>query len=950
MRRIFATTLTLAALLVPAAPAAAQFGLASPEVTFGNAAGEAQMQAGSHPDEFYTAFEMNTKPAPAGGVLPDEELKDLSISFPPGLVGTPTPVPRCAAADFLLISADFSNSRCPISTILGTVELAVGFGEVGSVGGTFEDKRPVFNLVPPPGVPSKLGFVVKGVPVTVETVVNTEPPYNLITHVTNVPTFIQFYGSRVTLWGVPADPSHDVERGGSVSLPQIPFLTMPTACTGPLQTTFEAASWINPGKTTTTTIETNDGGEPPKPIGITGCEKLRFSPTIGAKPTSEASQSPTGLDFSLNVEDEGIMSPKGLAQSQIKKAVVTLPKGMTANPALAEGLEVCTKAQLDAETPFSAPGAGCPNAAKIGSAEVESPLIDEMLKGALYASKPYDNYTGDSLLGLYLVIKNPTLGIVVKQPLRVEPDPETGQLTTYSEDMPQLPFSHFRLHFREGARSPLTTPPSCGSHSVEATLYPYSGGPPLTTSSAFEIVSGPDNKPCPKGGLPPLRPQLSAGTVNNRAGAFSPFNVRLQRSDSEQEITHFSIKLPPGVAGKLAGIPYCSDAQIARAASRTGPHGGAEEEADPSCPAASQVGRTLAGAGVGPSPVFAPGKIYLAGPYKGRPLSMVSVTSGVVGPFDIGTVVVRLAIDVNPETGEVFLDSTGSDPIPHIVKGIVLHVREIRAYTDRPEFTYNPTSCEATSTSATVLGAGLDFVSEADDNPFVSTSRFQAADCAALRFAPKLSFKLKGSTKRAGNPSLRAHVEMTGFGEAAIRSAQVTLPKSAFLDQSHIGTVCTRVQFKEGAVPGERCPAASVYGTVTARTPILSEPLSGPIFLRSNGGERSLPDLVAALHGSQIDVSLVGFIDQGDNGGIRNTFAFVPDAPVTSADFTFFGGKKGLIDNSRNLCKSTNKVRVQLKAHSGKQLAYQTPLVPTGCKKKGKGKKSKSSRAAGRDR
>jgi hypothetical protein len=407
----------------------------------------------------------------------------------------------------------------------------------------------------------------------------------------------------------------------------------------------------------------------------------------------------------------------------------------------------------------------------------------------------------------------------------------------------------------------------------------------------------------------------------------------ITRSDSEQEITHFSIKLPPGVAGKLAGIPTCSDAQIARAQARTGPHGGREELDAPSCPAASQVGTTLAGAGVGPNLAYAPGKIYLAGPYHGAPLSLVSITSGVVGPFDIGTVVVRLAVRVNPETGEVFLDSTGSDPIPHIIHGIPVHLRDIRAYTNRPEFTYNPTSCEPTSTAATVLGSGLDFASAADDNPFVATSRFQAADCAALPFKPKLRFKLKGPTKRSGTPSLRAHVAMNGFGEAAIRYAQVTLPKSEFLDQGHIGTICTRVQFREGNVPGEKCPAASIYGTVIARTPILEQPLAGPIFLRSS--EHELPDLVAALHG-QIDIALVGRIDTGKNGGIRNTFEFVPDAPVSSADFIFFGGRKGLLENSRNLCKSTNRVGVLLKAHSGKRLSYKTPLRPTGCKKKTK--------------
>jgi hypothetical protein len=638
--------------------------------------------------------------------------------------------------------------------------------------------------------------------------------------------------------------------------------------------------------------------------------------------------------------NSGLLDGEAIAEGQPKKVEVTLPEGLTVNPSSGEGLIGCSPTDYAREAASSQSGAGCPDASRIGDVSVATPLLNEEAKGALYVASPYDN-PFDSLLAVYMVARIPERGILIKQAGVVEPDPKTGQLTTTFDDLPQVPFSSFKLHFREGGRAPLVTPPSCDGDpaqpgnqpfTISTRFTPWSASDPdsptpsqiVTRTSDFTVERGVDGGACPSGGLPPFHPNLTAGTTNNAAGSFSPFNVHLTRTDGEQEFTNFSIKLPPGVAGKLAGIPFCSEAQIARAISRTGPHGGQEEIDDPSCPAASQVGRTLAGAGVGQVLSYAPGKIYLAGPYHGAPISFVSVTSGVVGPFDIGTVVVRLALKVNPETGEVFLDSVGSDPIPHIVKGIVLHLRDIRAYTDRPQFTFNPTSCEPTSTSATVLGSGLDFVSPADDNPFVSTSRFQAADCAALPFAPKLSFRLKGSHKRAQNPSLRAHVAMNGFGEAAIRFAQVTLPRSEFLDNAHIGTVCTRVQFREGAVPGEKCPAASVYGHVSAITPILEGPLEGPIFLRSS--EHKLPDLVAALHHQEIDISLVGRVDSVKGGGIRNTFEFVPDAPVTSADFTFFGGKKGLLENSRNLCASTNKVKVLLKAHSGKESRYKTPL------------------------
>jgi hypothetical protein len=928
--------------LALAGPAGAAFGIKDADVTFTNEDGSRAVESGSHPYEMKTTIDFNTV-----GENLEGEFRDVVVDLPTGFVGDPLAVPRCTNAEFLEFSKE-EGSGCPNATAVGVV----GIRQKGK--SEAEDFGAIYNLEPAPGMVAKLGFhVLVGVVISVDVGVRPDGDHNVFTVVRNSSQAEPVSGAELTIWGNPADPSHDSERGNckvlgagvcETDIAARPFLTLPRTCEGPLITTFRARSWDDPNTVVEKEAVTED--EAGNPLGLTDCGSLPFSPTITAKPTTKAARSPTGLDFSLDVKDEGLVNPAGRARSDIRKTVVTLPEGFTTNPSIAEGLSVCGEEDLARETLTAGPGEGCPEASKIGTVEVESQLLEENVNGALYIAEPYENPFG-SLLALYIVIKNTNLGIIVKQAAEVTPDPLTGRLTTIVEDIPQLPFSHFRLHFREGSRSPLASPPGCGTFEATAELTPWSGGAATNPTSAFQIISGSNGTPCPQAGLPPFRPELRAGTVNNAAGAFSPFNVSLTRNDSEQEITNFSIKLPPGVAGKLAGIAVCSEEAIARARSRTGPHGGAEELADPSCPAASRVGRTLAGAGVGPSLAYSPGGVYLAGPYNGRPLSMVAVTAGVVGPFDIGTVVVRLAIDINPETGEVFLDSTGSDPIPHIIKGVPLHVRDIRAYTDRPQFTYNPTSCEPTSTSATVLGSGLDFASTADNNPFVSTSPFQAADCAALSFKPKLSFKLKGTTRRGGNPSLRAHVGMNGFGEAAIRYAQVTLPKSEFLEQSHIGTICTRVQYNAGQVPGEKCPAASVYGKVVARTPILDGALSGPIFLRSNGGERDLPDLVAALHG-QFDVTLVGFIDSGKNGGIRNTFAFVPDAPVTSADFTFFGGKKSLLSNSRNLCRSVNKVGVELKAHSGKELSYKTPLKPMGCKKGKQGRKSKSGTRRGR--
>ncbi|MGC1164774.1 MAG: hypothetical protein WA862_01565 [Solirubrobacterales bacterium] len=935
---------------IAAAPAGAAFGFEDFDLTFAGADGSSSMQAGSHPFATRNTLKFKTTVDPVYGVVPDQAARELKVALPPGLVGSPEAVPRCSSADFLDVIQSRKLPNCPNATAVGTILLHLS----EESGGGFWS-APVYNLVPPPGVVQKLGFNALGVPIAIEFTLNPNPPYNVLVTVPGISQALNFYDSELSVWGNPADSAHDLQRGScieaaaSLTTPTIyttgekcpadtaeaPFVTLPRACVGPLSTHYEADSWQEPNAWARGDVLTHDAFEPPSPLGMNGCGNLGFSPSISAQPTTKAAQSATGLDFSLDVHDEGLTSPTGLAQSDIKRAVVTLPEGFTTNPSIAEGLNVCTEADLARETVTSAPGSGCPNASKIGTVEVETPLLEEDVNGSLFIAKPYENPFG-SLLALYMVIKNPNRGIIVTQALKVENDPVTGRITTVADNLPQLPFSHFRLHFREGTRSPLASPPGCGSFNTEAVLTPWSGGAPITTSSAFQIITGPNAGPCPSGGTPPFKPGLQAGTLNNAAGRYSPFYLRLTRNDGEQEYTRFSIKLPPGITGKLAGIPFCPDAAIAAAKARTGPHGGAEELAAPSCPKASEVGRTLVGAGVGPSLAYAPGKVYLAGPYNGSALSIAAITAAKVGPFDLGTVVIRQALKINPETAEVFIDPTGSDPIPHIIKGIPVHARDIRAYVDRPEFVLNPTSCERTSTASTVLGSGLDFGSLADDQPVTVTSPFQAADCASLGFKPRLALSLKGGTKRGQNPAFKA-VLRARKGDANIARARVTLPHSAFLDQAHIKTICTRVQFNSSATPGANCPKGSIYGYAKAITPLLDEPIEGPVFLRSSSNP--LPDLVAALHSGKIDVNLVGRIDSVKGGQIRNTFAVVPDAPVTKFTLTMRGGKKGLLVNSANLCRSTSRALADFRGQNGKKRVFRPVLKPK-CKKarKGKGK------------
>ncbi len=924
--------------------------------------GEPATHAGSHPFQLTTTVQLNAgrlSPGPRRTASIEQPAlpRNLRFPLPAGLVGNTKGMPQCAM-DTFLTSFEAIN-LCPDSSAVGISAVTIieksHFGLVRLA-------VPVFNLPPAHGEPARFGFMVVGTPVVIDTAVDPDNQYRIEALVRNASQAAEFLSSTVTLWGNPSDSRHDSSRGWRCAyfLPVGPcvrppnldenaFLRQPVSCTTPLDFHVEMEPWNVPlGSVVATSSSTSDR--------LSGCNQVPFDPTVSSSPTSKLAGNPSGFDFQLTMPNSGLLNEnatgggeakKAIAEGQAKKVEVVLPQGMTLNPSNGEGLVGCSPAEYARETASSAPGAGCPDASKVGEVQIATPLLEEEAHGSLYVATPHDN-PFDSLIGLYMVARIPDRGILIKQAGKVQANPVTGQLTTTFDNVPQVPISSFKLHFREGGRAPLVTPPACGTYRVETRFIPWSATRPdnpapeeiVPRMSPFTIERGVDGGACPSGGLPPFKPGLDAGMINNAAGSYSPFNVRLTRKDGEQEFTNFSIKLPPGISGKLAGIPFCSDAAIAAAKSRTGPTGGQEELSSPSCPMASQVGRTLVGAGVGSVLTYVPGKVYLAGPYHGSALSIVAITAAKVGPFDLGTVVVREALKINPETAEVFVDATGSDPIPHIIQGIVVHARDIRVYVDRPEFALNPTSCERTSTASTVLGSGLDFSSAADDQPVTVTSPFQAADCANLGFKPKLELSLRGGTRRAQNPALRA-VLRPRAGDANAKRISVQLPHSEFLDQSHIRTVCTRAQFNAGAGNGAQCPAGAVYGHARAWSPLLDEPLEGPVFLRSS--PHPLPDLVLAMHGL-IDFNAIGRIDSV-NGGIRNTFDFVPDAPITKVVLSMQGGKKGLLENSTNLCKTKNVAIAKLAAHNGKALEAK-PVLQAKCPKGKKQKRHAAPRAS----
>ncbi len=959
---IAGTVVALMALAIVAAPASAEFGLSKFDVQFSEEDATPGLpldnppatQAGSHPFAVTSSFVVNYTEEEPFKWRPDAPLKNLVLEQIPGFIGDVTSLPRCETIEYLQSNPSVPQPGCNVDSIVGMVGVNIGFPPP-----LLYFNTPVYNLAPPPGFVARLAFTVAGVNTVIDVGVKSEGDYNITATSSQTSQVTYIFGAVFQLWGVPADPVHDSLRGPCMGFslssgepnfavaatgekcpsnaPLKPFLTLPTSCSGPLTTSYRASSWLDPETWVFGSTVTHDNAEPPNPTGFDGCGKLGFVPTIESQASTDQADTGSGLDFNVDFHDEGLKNPVGLAQAEAKKAEVTLPEGLTINPSIGEGLGVCTPADLKRETLEAAPGEGCPNPSKIGTLHLETPLVNEGIDGSVFLAQQDDPTTAapgaenpfDSLVALYLVLKNPTLGVLAKLPLKVEPDPKSGRLVATLENIPQVPFSHFGFHFKEGVRAPLVTPTHCGVYTTEAKFYPSSDPTnPRTITSSFEITKGVGGGSCPPEGIPPFHPKFEAGAINNNAGSFSPFNMRLIREDGEQDMTKFSATLPPGELGSLAGVSKCPDSAIALARSKTGK----QEIASPSCPANSLIGHTLAGAGVGSALTYVKGYVYLGGAYHGDPLSVIAITPGVAGPFDAGTIVVQEALTLNPKTAEVEVDGANSDPIPHILKGIVLKVRDLRVYVDRPDFTLNPTSCDESKARSVLFGSYLNVLDPSDDRPVDLSTRYQAANCLNLGFKPDLKLNLKGGTKRGGHPGLTA-LYTPRTGDANIKGLSVRLPRSAFLDQAHIKTICTRVQFAAGGGNGEQCPAASKYGFVKAYTPLLEEPLEGPVYLRSSN--HKLPDLVFALHGL-VNIE-VGIRIDSQKGGIRATLEEAPDATLSKVIVHMQGAKKGLIINSKDLCGSTNKANILATGHNGKQSSSHPAMKPEcGGKRKSK--------------
>jgi hypothetical protein len=858
-----------------------------PEQCTGATAGKFFTQAAGHPNFGITDFTLNTFTAPGAFGFPEGFVKKIVVNTPEGLSVNPEATIQCTLK--LL-----GENKCPPASQVGVNYLTFAAQSppcTAPIAGKCLNGRvalPVYNIVPFEHVPSMVAFLTEtGAtfivgsldPVDQHVIFTIDPVH---APQAGPPPSPPVVGSRLVFNG----------RAGNGT-----YLTMPSNCAGGQITKLSVESYGPPFAVESLA----DEEEYETSVGASGCANVPFKPSIAVNTQGGAVDSPEATTVNVSIpwsaSDE-------IANSYLKTAKVTLPEGMGLNPASANGLVACTDAQFGYHTNNAI---GCPEASKIGTVEVQTPSLPaDSLTGDVYVGEPKSNDpSSGEQFRIFIHVGSVRYGVNVRLVGHVFPNLATGQLTAVVDENPQATFSSFKLRLNGGAKGTLTSPPTCGPHTTSSLMSPWSGNADENEpASTFVLTSDPSGGSCPKTlAERAFTPGYTAASNSSQAGAFSPFTVRIARADGQQELKAVNVTLPKGLTGKLAGIPYCSEAAITAAAASSG----AAQAASYSCPAASQIGTTTTAAGSGSGPIKIAGKAFLTGPYKGAPLSMVSITPGVAGPYDVGTVAVRIALNVNPETAQI---NAVSDPIPNVFGGVKLDIRSIDFNVDRNEFMINPTNCAAQASSGSLSGGGSDPASSAAWSSYAFSTAYSTTGCDSLAFKPKLHVRLKGGTQRNKNPQLRAVLEARK-GDANVARTALTMPHSLFLDQSHIGTVCTRPQ-----LASQTCPAASIYGKAEAITPLLGDPLKGNVYLVSS--DHNLPDLLADLRG-QVNIQLRGVIST-QHGGLKTVFNSTPDVPVKKFILNMDGGKKSLLVNSTNTCNGKQTAVLNIKGQNGKQV------------------------------
>jgi hypothetical protein len=942
--------------------ASTPFGVAQYKMVAEEEGGEVSTQAGVHPFQLTTTAVLNTSNAAAEvkAQQPAGMAKDLTFKLPAGLIGNPTPFPRCTEEQFTTQELPFLHNECPANTALGVTMVTVNSPK--EAGGFKTATVPVFNLEPRRGEPARFGFEVGGATrVYLDTAIRSGSDYGVTVTVSNITQIAGFLASRLTFWGVPADPAHDSSRGwqcvyntpsremakrcpSGVTAPP-PFLSMPTSCTGSMRTTMLADSWQEPHPSPARSLE------PPlfaeyQMSGLDGCNHLQFDPEVRVTPDGTEASKPTGMNVDVHVPQTSVLNAEGLAQSNVKDITVALPQGVAINPAGGDGLQACSEG-LVGFTGFGEPEHAptftgtlpeplqpgvnfCADASKIGELTVKSPLLPsgQFLKGFVYLATQNENPFG-SLVALYLVAKDPISGVVFKAVGETQLTP-SGQVIGVFKHNPQLAFEDAELDFFGGERAPLSSPAHCGPYTTNAAFAPWSGTPTVNTTSTFNVTSGPNGSPCP-GSTLPFSPSLTSGTTNINAGAFSPLTTTIGRQDGEQDMQSITLHYPPGLSGLLAGVRLCPETQAN----------------DGTCGPESLIGETVISAGVGSDPVSVTGgKVYLTEKYSGAPFGLSIVNPVKAGPFDLehdtsnpaqnpacDCVLVRAKVEVDPHTAALTIttDASGPHAIPHLIDGVPVQIKKVNVLVNREHFTFNPTNCDPLSLTGSIAS------DEGASSP-VSVP-FQATNCATLKFAPRVAVSTASKASKSNGASLSfkiAYPKGAMGTQSWFSEAKFDLPKQLPARLTTIQKACLAATFEANRAA---CPAASKIGTATVHTPVLPVPLEGPVYFVSYGGAK-FPDAVLVLDGYGVHIELHGetFIN-GKTGQTSATFRNTPDVPFESIEvniptgpFSEFGANLPASAHG-SFCGQKLVMPTLFKAQNGLEVHRNTSITVTGCAK-----------------
>jgi hypothetical protein len=928
---------------LPTSEAQPKFGVEHFSMVSEEDGGGVDVQAGGHPFQLTSTVTVNEGP---DQTRPLSMLRDLNISLPPGLVGNASRIPRCTDAELKELGEENGGigfaatvNKCPAGSMVGAIVLT--FDEP-NLGGVVTNPVPIFNMVPNKGEPARFGFEVVQAPVFLDTEVRTGSDYGVTVDIRNITELVSFISATTTFWGVPGDERHDLSRGWpcfitgkwyttGLNPPCVPalesqppaFLSLPTAC-GRFATAVEGLSWPTGAAAGGETLPREESpltDEFGRELGISGCNALRFEPSIDVTPEVSRPSSPTGMRVELKMPEEADETANGISNATVKDLTVSLPDGVAVNPSSAAGLEACSEAAVGYNPGQSLPPSSlsfsprlpegweaghefCPSASKIGTVNIVSRLLPtgQALSGSVFLATQNTNPFG-SLLALYIVAEDPVSGVAVKLAGEVSPDPGTGRLTTTLRNVPELPFETATLKFFGGPHAALATPATCGNYTTVVSAIPWSENVKATPTSQFAVGS-----PCAS--RRPFEPTLNESPQSIQAGAFTSLSTRIGVADGSQDLRDVALQLPPGVSGVLKGVKLCDEADANAG----------------SCGPESLVGHATAQVGFGPEPFeVTGGQVFLTQGYRGAPFGLSIVTPAKAGPFDLGTVVVRARVEVDRHTAQirVVTDSSGPYAIPTILDGIPLAIKQVAVTVDRTGFTFNPTNCSALDTTGSV---------GSDEGGMVAVSApFRAANCTTLHFAPKFAVSTSGRVSRLNGVDLSVKLSYpkAAFGtQSEIARVKVQLPRQLPSRLETLHGACLAAVFE---VDPAKCPARAVVGHARVTTPLLPVPLTGNAYFVSHGGEQ-FPSLTMVLSGYGVTIDLVGstLIKKGIT---TTTFASVPDVPFETFELTLPKGRYSALGGFGNLCKGKLTMPIEYAAQNGAVLRQDPRIATTGCTK-----------------